>query len=266
MRSTASFLMVALLLSAARAAAAAEAPKHLALRAVPFTEVKVGDRFWAPRIETNRAKSLPHNFKWCEETGRISNFVKAARREGKFEGIYFNDSDVYKVLEGASYSLADRRDPALEKTVDEVIAKIASAQQPDGYLNTYYTLAEPGKRWTNLAAMHELYCAGHLIEAAVAHYRATGKKTLFDVAVKFADHIDAMFGPGKEPGICGHEEIELALVKLYQVTGNERYMTLARRMLDLRGDSTQRKTWGPYCQDHLPVRQQREIVGHAVRA
>lgn len=246
---------------------AAEPPKHLRLRAVPFTEVRVQDQFWAPRIQTNREKSLPHNFKWCEQTGRVSNFAKAGKlMEGKFEGIYFNDSDVFKVLEGAAYSLADRRDPALEKTVDDVIAKIASAQQPDGYLNSYYTLAEPGKRWTNLAAMHELYCAGHMIEAAVAHYRATGKRTFLEVAIRYADHINGVFGPGKQAGCCGHEEIELALVKLYQVTGERRYLDLANRMLDVRGDATQRKTFGDFCQDHKPVRQQREIIGHAVRA
>jgi len=248
-------------------AVAAETPSHLRLRAVPFTGVQLQDAFWAARLETNRTRSLPHNFQWCEQTGRISNFAKAAGlMPGKFEGIYFNDSDVYKVLEGASYSLAYHRDPALEKTVDAVIAKIAAAQQPDGYLNTYFTLAEPDKRWTDLASKHEMYCAGHLIEAAVAHYRATGKKSLLDVAIRLADHIYDLFGPGKRAGIDGHEEIELALVKLYEVTGQERYFTLARRMIDLRGDSSQRKTWGPYCQDHVPVRKQREIVGHAVRA
>lgn len=246
---------------------AAEPPKHRKLNAVPFTDVKLSDAFWAPRIQTNREKSLPHNFKWCEQTGRISNFAKAARKmPGQFEGIFFNDSDVFKVLEGASYSLADKPDPSLARTVDEVIAMIAAAQQPDGYLNTYYTLKEPGKRWSNLQAMHELYCAGHLIEGAVAHYRATGQRTLLDVAIKYADLIDQTFGPGKRPSICGHEEIELALVKLYQVTGEKRYLDLARRMLDLRGDKTQREIWGPSCQDHVPVRQQREIVGHAVRA
>ena len=140
---------VALALCLAAATARGEVPTHRKFSAVPFTEVKFQDAFWAPRLETNREKSLPHNFKWCEQTGRISNFAKAGKlMEGKFEGTYFNDSDVYKVLEGASYSLAAHPDPALEKTVDEVIAKIAAAQQPDGYLNTYYTLAEPGKRWT----------------------------------------------------------------------------------------------------------------------
>jgi DUF1680 family protein len=185
---------------------------------------------------------------------------------GKFEGIYFNDSDVYKVLEGAAYSLADQPDAALAKATEDVIAKIAAAQKPDGYLNTYYTLAEPGKRWSNLSVMHELYCAGHMIEGAVAHYRTTGRKTFLDVAMKYADLINETFGPGKKPGICGHEEIELALVKLYQVSGEKRYLELAKRMLELRGDKTQRPLWGEYCQDHIPVRQQREIVGHAVRA
>ncbi len=267
MRHSAAPFSLTIVVLAAMSAPAAEAPKHRKLAAVPFTEVKLQDTFWTPRIKTNHEKSLPHNFTWCEQTGRISNFAKAAGLvPGKFEGIYFNDSDVYKVLEGASYSLADHPDPALARTVDDVVAKIAAAQQPDGYLNSYYTLAEPGKRWSNLKDMHELYCAGHMIEAAVAHFRATGKRTFLDVAARYADLIDQTFGPGKRPGICGHEEIELALVKLYQVTGRDRYMTLAKRMLDLRGDKTRRQTWGPYCQDHVPVRQQREIVGHAVRA
>ncbi|MCS7304224.1 MAG: glycoside hydrolase family 127 protein [Thermoguttaceae bacterium] len=249
---------------------AAEGPKHRKLSAVPFTQVKVQDIFWAPRIETNRKVSLPHNFAWCEQTGRISNFAKAAKlMPGQFEGIYFNDSDVYKVLEGASYSLADLPDPELEKKVDEVIAKIAAAQQSDGYLNTYYTLKEPGKRWTNLKDMHELYCAGHLFEAAAAHYRATGKKTLLDVAVRFADHIESIFGPDKRRGVCGHEEVELALVKLYEVTGQEKYLKLAHFFLDIRGDEAKRQgrdnLFGPMFQDHKPVRQLDEVVGHAVR-
>jgi DUF1680 family protein len=245
-----------------------EEPKHRKLSAVPFTAVKVQDEFWAPRIRKNREVSLPHNFKWCEQTGRISNFAKAGKlMEGKFEGIFFNDSDVYKVLEGASYSLADQPDAAMEKIVDDVIAKIASAQQPNGYLSTYFTLVEPDKRWTDFGSKHELYCAGHMIEGAVAHYRATGKRTFLDVAQKLADHLEQTFGPDKRHEVPGHEEVELALVKLYQVTGQEKYLKLAKFFLDIRGDKTQRKQlFGEYCQDHLPVREQSEIVGHAVRA
>jgi uncharacterized protein len=260
------FFILSLLLTVG-AAMASEPSNRGSLSGVPFTEVKLSDGFWTPRIETNRVNSLPHNFDWCKKTGRIDNFAKAGKlMSGKFEGIFFNDSDVFKVLEGASYSLAAHPDPALDKTVDEVIAKIAAAQQTDGYLNTYFTLAEPGKRLTNLRDMHELYCAGHLIEAAVAHYRATGKRTLLDVAAKYADYIESVFGPGKRHGVPGHEEIELALVKLYDVTGQKKYFDLAKFFIDIRGDKSQREIWGEYHQDHKPVREQNEIVGHAVRA
>ena len=260
-------LVVALLIVHA-ARLQADEPEHRKLSAVPFTEVKVQDDFWAPRIKTNRDVSLPHNFKWCEDTGRFSNFAKAAgQMEGKFEGIYFNDSDVYKVLEGASYSLADHPDPVLNKMTDDVISKIAAAQHENGYLNTYFTLVEPDKKWTDFRVRHELYCAGHLFEAAVAHHRATGKTTLLDVATKFADRIDELFGPHGRHEVPGHEEIELALVKLAQETGEKRYMDLAEFFLDIRGDESKReKIFGDYCQDHQPVRQQAEIVGHAVRA
>jgi uncharacterized protein len=260
---------IILVLSMLSGAASAEDPEHRKLSAVPFTEVKFNDSFWTPRLETNRNKSLPHNFQWCEQTGRIANFAKAGKLiPGKFEGIFFNDSDLYKVLEGASYSLAAHPDPALEKTVDDVIAKIAAAQQPDGYLNTYYTLVEPDKRWSDLPTKHELYCAGHMFEAAVAHYRATGKRTFLDVAIKYADCIDNTFGPTKRHGLCGHEEIELALVKLYQATGQKKYLDLANFFIDMRGNKAARggETWGDYCQDHKPVREQSEIAGHAVRA
>lgn len=247
----------------------AEEPKHRQFSGVPFTAVKFHDAFWSPRLETNRNVSLPHNFEWCEKTGRINNFAKAGGlMYGKFEGIFFNDSDVFKVLEGAAYSLADHPDPKLDAIVDEVIRKIAVSQQPDGYLNTYFTIAEPGKRWTDLLWKHELYCAGHMIEAAVAHFRATGKRTFLDVAIKYADCIDATFSPTKRHGLCGHEEIELALVKLYQATGQEKYLQLSKFFVDMRGNKAARdgQIWGPYCQDHKLVRDQDEIVGHAVRA
>lgn len=238
------------------------------LEAVPFTQVKIEDSFWAPRIKTNREKSIPHNFLMCEQTGRIANFTRAGGLEqGKFQGIFFNDSDVYKLLEGACYSLATNPDPVLEKQVDDLIAKIAAAQQEDGYINTYYTLAEPGKRWTDFPTRHELYCGGHLIEAGVAHYQATGKRTLLDVACRFADHVDSFLGPDKRHAVCGHEEIELALMKLYGVTGEERYRKLAEFFVNERGvERPDRKPYGEYCQDHVPVREQSEVCGHAVRA
>jgi DUF1680 family protein len=238
------------------------------LRPVYFTDVRITDSFFAPRIEINRTVSIPHNLDWCEKTGRINNFAKAGKlMEGPFQGIYYDDSDLYKVLEGASYSLAQKPDPDLERRLDDIIIKIAAAQHPDGYINTYYTLKEPGKRWTNLKDMHELYCGGHLIEAGVAHHRATGKRNLLDVAIRFADHVDSVFGPDKRHDVCGHEEIELALIKLYHLTGNEKYFKLAQFFLDMRGNAAQRpQLFGDYCQDHLPVREQREITGHAVRA
>ncbi|MBI4586128.1 MAG: glycoside hydrolase family 127 protein [Planctomycetes bacterium] len=237
------------------------------LEPVPFTQVRLEDAFWAPRLETNRLKTVPHNIRTCESTGRLANFARAAGLEpGEFQGIYFNDSDVFKMIEGASYTLAGHPDPALEADLDRIIAKIAAAQQPDGYLNTYYTLVEKGKRWTDLPVKHELYCAGHLFEAAVAHFQATGKRTLLDVARRYADHIDSVFGPEKQHGVAGHEEIELALVKLHRITGEKRYLDLAKFFLDERGRDCKRKLYGDYCQDHLPVREQSDIRGHAVRA
>lgn len=254
------------LLLALTTALGADPPRPLT--AVPFTEVKLEDAFWAPRIRLNREKVLPHNFKYCETTGRINNFVKAAgKMAGKFQGIYFDDSDVYKVIEGAAYTLAQERDPALERTVDEVIDKIAGAQQPDGYLYTFYTVNRTlDQRWTKEREMHETYCAGHLFEAAVAYHQATGKRKLLDVAVRLADHIDSIFGPDKKHDVPGHEEIELALVKLWRATGQPRYLKLAEFFIAERGRSCGRTLHGEYDQDLVPVAQQREIVGHAVRA
>jgi len=237
------------------------------LEPVPFTAVRLDDGFWTPRLQTTRRVTLPYNFKKCEDTGRISNFAKAGGlMEGEFEGIYFNDSDVYKVLEAAAYALSAERDRALKRYVDDLIAKMAAAQREDGYLNTFYTLTGIDKSWTNLKDMHELYCGGHMIEAAVAHFQATGERTLLDVAIRFADLVDSIFGPGKRSGVPGHQEIELALVKLFHATGEKRYLELAQFFLDERGRADRRKIYGDYCQDHLPVREQSEIVGHAVRA
>lgn len=234
---------------------------------VPFTSVRFTDRFWAPRIETNRRVTIPYDFQKCEETGRISNFEKAGGHiTGEFEGIYYNDSDVYKVIEGAAYSLAQQPDPDLEAYLDALIAKIAAAQEDDGYLNTYHTLVTPDRKWTDIRVKHELYCAGHLIEAAVAHHQATGKRNLLDVAIRLADHIDSVFGEDGKHEPPGHQEIEIALVKLADETGEQRYFDLAEFFVDQRGRGENHELYGPYAQDHLPVGEQHEPVGHAVRA
>jgi DUF1680 family protein len=239
------------------------------LTAVSFTDVIIADEFWAPRLETNRKVTIPYDFQKCSQTGRIDNFAKAAGlMEGEFEGIYFNDSDLYKVIEGAAYSLKSHPDPELEKYVDGVIEKIAAAQWEDGYLYTFYSLPQrqPEKRWTDVQSKHELYCAGHFFEAAVAYYQATGKRKILDVAIRLADYIDSVFGPDKKHDVPGHEEIEIGLVKLYRVTGDEKYLALAKFFLDERGRARGRKIYGEYYQDHKPVVEQDAAVGHAVRA
>ncbi len=237
------------------------------LTAVPFQEVHVTDAFWGQRIHINRTATIEANLRQCEITGRIRNFAVAGKlQEGKHKGLLFDDSDLYKVIEGIAYTLSSRRDAELEKRTDAIIDQIAAAQQADGYLNTYYTLVKPNERWKNIQYGHELYCAGHLLEAAVAYHQATGKRKLLDVAIKLADHIDRTFGPGKKVDTSGHEEIELALVKLYRATKEERYLTLARFFLDVRGRKDKRRLFGEYAQDHKPIREQAEVAGHAVRA
>ena len=241
---------------------------------VPFTNVNIEDEFWAPRIETNRTVTIPYDFKKCEETGRINNFAKAGGlMEGEFEGIYFNDSDVFKVIEGASYSLAIHPDASLEKYIDDLIEKITAAQEDDGYLYSIRTInpekvtQNSGKtRWSNLETSHELYNVGHLYEAAVAHFRATGKRSLLNVAIKNADLIDSVFGPEKKHDVPGHQEIEIGLAKLYRVTGETKYLSLAKFFLDERGRAEGRSLYGKYSQDHKPVVEQSRAVGHSVRA
>src|SRR5579871_2113093 len=189
------------------------------LTAVPFQDVRISDGFWSRRLRTNRTVTVEANLHQCDITGRIKNLAVAGKLEtGRFQGQRYNDSDLFKVLEGVAYTLAGQRDPGLEKRADAIIDIIAAAQQPDGYLNSYYTLVKPQERWKDIRHGHELYSAGHLIEAAVAYYQATGKRRLLDVAVKLADHIASVFGPGKRRETSGHEEIELALVKLYRAT------------------------------------------------
>ena len=238
---------------------------HAALRPVPIEAVQLEDRFWEPKLRRLSEATLPTQHRILEETGRIDNFRRAAGRiEKEFQGLYFNDSDVYKWLEGCAYALAYLGDAEVERLADSVIAEIAAAQQADGYLNTYYMFEREDQRWTNLRDMHELYCAGHLFHAAAAHHRATGKRSLLDVAVRFADCIDGVFGEGKKDGVPGHEQIEMGLAELYRETGEKRYLDLAQFFLDRRGHGT--IGGGEYHQDHQPVRELDSVVGHAVRA
>jgi uncharacterized protein len=245
------------------------------IQPVPFTQVQINDDFWSSRIETNRRVTIPYAFEQCEETGRIDNFrIAAEMKGGGFQTVYpFDDSDVYKIIEGASYSLQVHPDSELENYLDNLISIIGKAQEEDGYLYTARTIdPDPpvrwceGDRWSNLYLGHELYNAGHLYEAAVAHYRATGKKSLLDIALKNADLVAEVFGPEKKRGAPGHQEIEIGLIKLYRVTGEKKYLDLAKFFLNERGLSKHRKLYGRYSQDHKPVVEQEEAVGHAVRA
>jgi uncharacterized protein len=251
----------------------AEAPL-VKLHQVPFTEVRITDSFWAPRQETNRTATIPVNLDNLEAAGNLEDLRLAARHvTSGYKGPVFMDSDVYKALEAASYSLATHPDPALEKRLDEIIATVAAAQDTNGYLDSYFIVKEPTKRWTNLRDWHEMYCAGHLFEAAVAHWQATGKTSLLKVATKLADHIDSVFGPGKRMGYPGHPEIELALVKLWRATGQQRYFDLARFFITNRGRGyfAEEEKMKPgrdlsYWQDDVPITEHGNIKGHAVRA
>ncbi len=243
---------------------------------VPFTAVRLSDAFWLPRIEKNRTVSIPSSFRECEKNGRFDNFALAAGIiKGEHRGDFsFDDTDPYKVIEGASYSLAVHYDKKLDHYLDSVIGLIARAQEPDGYLTTCVTnkcTRLSGwwgtRRWEKINS-HELYNSGHMIESAVAHYRATGKRTFLDVAIKNADLICKVFGPGQgqihRPS--GHPIVEMALCKLYKVTGTRRYLDLARYFVEETGRGTDGHRLSEYSQDHKPILQQDEIVGHAVRA
>jgi uncharacterized protein len=263
------------LLSAAGGNLVAAEPKaDYPIRPVPFSAVTIGDGFWSPRLETNRRVTINYDFAKCEETGRIDNFAKAGHlMPGEFRGIFFDDSDVYKIIEGAAYSLAVQADPKLDAYLDALIVKIAAAQEPDGYLYTARTLNPEnppqgsGKhRWENERESHETYNLGHLLEAGVAHHQATGKRSLLDVAIKAADLLDRTFGPNGRHEVPGHQEVEIGLVKLYRETGDERYLRLAKFFLDERGRADHHTLYGVETQDHVPVIQQSEAVGHAVRA
>lgn len=255
---------------------------------VPFTHVHIMDDFWAPKMETNRTVTIPFAMQQNRDTGRVENFaIAAGLEEGTYQGERYNDTDVYKVMEGAAYTLATYPDPELEAELDELIDLIAAAQEEDGYLFTPRTAAA-GKserpmgigetRWSNLAVSHELYNAGHMYEAAAAHYRATGKRNFLDIAVKNADLLVRTFGPEKIKAFPGHQEVEIGLVKLYRVTGKKEYLDLAGFFLEQRGQDglglkqyPQDHRFSIYndpvqIQAHKPVLEQEEAVGHAVRA
>ena len=240
---------------------------------VNFSQVNITDNFWKPKMDKVAIVTLPACIYQTEvKTPRIRNFEKVARKKGEdHEGIFYDDSDVFKALEAMAYSLKYHPDPAMEKKADEWIDKIAAAQQPDGYLNTWYTLRGLDQRYTDMS-MHEDYNAGHMIEAAVAYFDATGKRKFLDVAIRWANQFDALFGPGKRDWVTGHQELELALVKLYKTTKDEKYLKLAHWLLEERGHKLAKGyTWTDwkdtaYAQDVVPVRDQKEITGHAVRA
>lgn len=251
---------------------------------VSFAKVQLSDQFWLPRLETNHKVTIPYDFKKCEETFRIDNFaVAGGLKKGSFQGIRYNDSDVFKVMEGAAYSLSSHPDPELESYLDTLISFIAAAQEEDGYLYTARTInydtliSNAGEaRWSFLKQSHELYNIGHMYEAAVAHYEATGKSNFLDVAIKSADLVCKVFGPEEDQlhDVPGHQEIEIGLVKLFRLTETQKYLDMAKYFLDMRGDTLSRTpyTYGTdgnikyYTQDHIPVVDQCLAEGHAVRA
>ncbi len=256
-----------------------------------YAKAAIEGGFWQRYRALVRESVLPYQWKALNDlipgapkSHSIENFrIASGLSDGQYDGMVFQDSDLYKWLEAAGHLLGDGEGDSREMLawVDETVDLIARAQQPDGYLNTYFTVKEPGKRWKNLREAHELYCAGHLIEAGVAVFRGTGNQKILEVARRLADHIDSRFGAGKIRGYCGHEEVELALVKLYRVTGERRYLDLARYFVDERGRSpnffeqeARASDFAPvfsihdldYYQARVPVRELADASGHAVRA
>jgi|WetSurMetagenome_2_1015567.scaffolds.fasta_scaffold00180_27 uncharacterized protein len=270
------FSLMLVLIALASCSGAKKSDENYPIRPVPFTSVKMTDDFWAPRIKKNHEVTIPIAFGYCESTGRVKNFdIAAGKDTGRFQTLYpFDDSDVYKIIEGAAYSLQTYPDPKLEAYIDTLVKKIGAAQEPDGYLYTNRTIAEKrgekahewagDKRWVNDHILsHELYNLGHLYEAAVAYYQATGKRELLDISIKSADLVDKDMGWGKLVTYPGHQVIEMGLVKLYRTTGEKRYLNLAKFFLDARGTLPDGEE---YSQSHKKVTEQTEAVGHAVRA
>ncbi|MHC4638898.1 MAG: glycoside hydrolase family 127 protein, partial [Planctomycetota bacterium] len=256
---------------------AGEVAKDYPIRPVPFTDFKASDGFWKARMETNRKVSIPYAFKQIEKLGIFDNFaIAGGSKQGRYQGgAQYHDSELFKVIEGAAYTLRLARDKELEKFLLQTADLIEKAQEDDGYLYTWRTVDPCGvdvrrcgkRRWSNLDFGHELYNMGHFYEAAIAYYQATGNRKLLDAALKNAELIDNVFGPGRLMSPPGHSEIEIGLGKLYRFTGNEKYLELAKFFLDVRGKSLGgRKLYGDKRQDHKPVLEQDEAVGHAVRA
>ncbi|CAN5549543.1 glycoside hydrolase family 127 protein [soil metagenome] len=262
------------------------------MRSLPLSQIKLTDPFWTRWQKVLVKTTLPQQYGELEKTGRLTHFRRVAGlEEGKFDGYCFNDSDVYKWLEACAYGLANYPSEELKIMVDRAVNLIVAAQEDSGYLNTFFQLNHPTLKWRNLNAMHEMYCAGHLIEAGVAMFECLGDRRLLDVSIRFADHIMSIFGPDKRLGYAGHEEIELALVKLANATGEKNYAEFALWMIEQRGqrpspleaemDDTESlalspyskkmlykdgKYSGEYLQDHAPIREHNDVVGHAVRA
>lgn len=260
------------------------------IKDVNLAKIHIEDDFWSEKQNLIADVVIPFQemvlndqVAGVEKSHAFANFrIAAGLEQGEFYGMVFQDSDVAKWLEGVAYSLIQKPDNALEKRADEIIEVIEKAQQPDGYLNTYFTIKEPEHRWQNLQECHELYCAGHMMEAAAAYYEATGKDRLLKVMERMADHIAERFGPDRQPGIPGHQEIEIGLMKLYHVTGKEKYRELAQYFIDERGKDLdffkkekEKRGWAhfgmdpedrKYNQCFAPVREQKTAEGHSVRA
>ena len=226
------------------------ASPHARLHAVPVRAVRMRDGFWLPRMEAARLRGIPRLLGLLEEHGVVDNFRRiSGRKQCERRGPYFTDSDLYKWMEAAAFVLQWKDDPAVREMLDKVIDEVVAIQNPDGYLNTYFVDERKDKRFSNLAAEHELYCAGHLFQAAVAHYRATGHSRLLGAALKYADYLTTVFGPGRIEQADGHPEVEMALVELYRTTGRKEYLDLAGFFLDL-----------------YRFAARTQIEGHAVRA
>lgn len=245
---------------------------NVRLRPVPIAHVTLSDDFWAPRRRTNGERTLRSQHRHLEATHTLDNFRRAAGRiDGDFAGMYFADTDVYKWLEAVAWHLADHpEDAELRRLADEAVEVVAAAQRPDGYLNTYFARERADERWTNFD-LHEMYCAGHLFQAAVAYHRTTGDRRLLEIATRFADHICDTFGPAPDQRVAidGHEEVELGLVELYRTTGVRRYLERAEFFVEARGRGLLGRPYGQfdpeYSQDHAPFRDMDAVVGHAVR-